>query len=311
MGLLNDIENAATDSSVPVVDLLRKCKVLAARLKHQEFADWINDELNGYSRPEKIPPYRKHTAVNPTGDFVGPFGSQYRNVPIPLMMIREDIRKSVSELTVRQPIAEVEALSGHSGNLQHQWSGDVIGILQHETPMYENMLLMHAHSIIPASLFKGIVDTVRTRLLDYVLAIQAENPEADAATPAGPAPIPQAALNQTFYTTISGGQANVGGQGAQSIAGITTENVGNVNVMSPKIDQEAKLLLQQLKAGADNLRGDDREEASAALVQVDKQLQKAEPDLTRIKTYLEIAGSLAKLAPTAKSLYEHLLTLFA
>lgn len=57
MGLLADIEAAATDSTVSISDLLRKCKVLAARLKHREFADWVNAELNGYN-PSQLPPYR-------------------------------------------------------------------------------------------------------------------------------------------------------------------------------------------------------------------------------------------------------------
>ena len=305
MGLLDDIENDATDSSVPVVDLLRKCKVLAARLKHQELANWASDELNGYANQETVPAYRRFKATNPIGDFVGSHGHQLRNAPIPLRNIPKKVRKTVSELSIMQPIAEVEAFSHQKGNLQHQWTGDVIGYVQHHAPIYENLTLMHAHSYIPSAFFKGIVDTVRTRLLDYVLAIQAENPKADIATPAGPAPISEARLHQTFNTTIVGGQANLGGQGPQSISGVVTENVGNVSVTSTKLDQKAKLLLQELQDGAAKLEGEDRREATAALVQVDKQLERSKPDLGRIKTYLDIAGILANLAPKAHALFEH------
>jgi len=77
---------------------------------------------------------------------------------------------------------------------------------------------------VSGAMLLGIVDVVRTKVLDYVLAIQAANPQADEATPAGPAPIPSATLHQTFNTTIIG-QANVGGQGLQSISGSNTSNV--------------------------------------------------------------------------------------
>jgi hypothetical protein len=46
--LLRDIQAAATESSVPVGVLLRKCKVLAARLGDERFAEWVELELNGY-----------------------------------------------------------------------------------------------------------------------------------------------------------------------------------------------------------------------------------------------------------------------
>jgi hypothetical protein len=55
MTLLRDIQEAALDSKVNLADLLRKCKVLAARLKHEEFATWVDWELNGYPERKMLP----------------------------------------------------------------------------------------------------------------------------------------------------------------------------------------------------------------------------------------------------------------
>jgi hypothetical protein len=74
MGLLTDIENAATNSSIPVNDILRKCLVLAAKLKHKELAEWSTNELNGYTDKEKVPTYRIIHLSSPIGHFQGAFG---------------------------------------------------------------------------------------------------------------------------------------------------------------------------------------------------------------------------------------------
>ena len=41
MSLLRDIQAVAIDSTVPLTTLLRKCKVLAARLSNAEFKQWV------------------------------------------------------------------------------------------------------------------------------------------------------------------------------------------------------------------------------------------------------------------------------
>ena len=50
MTLLREIQNDA-DTSVAVV--LRKCKILAARLRHEPFKVWVENELNGYAKDDK------------------------------------------------------------------------------------------------------------------------------------------------------------------------------------------------------------------------------------------------------------------
>lgn len=300
MGLLNDIESSATSSSVPIVDLLRQCKVLAARLKHKEFADWVSYELNGYNDVESIPEYRIIYLPSPVGDFSGPFGRAMKNAPIPVNSIPKEFRESLTKRSISQPIAEVEELANAEGNLIFPWSGDIIGYMQRE-PIYQNLVLVSARSNISPATLKGVVDTVRTRVLDYVLAIQAENPEADLAKPADPAPISPQILNQTFNTTIIGGQANVGGQGAQSISGNNTSTISN-----KELDPAVIKLLAELRTAASGLDDEEKNEALVAVDRAEAQIKKGTFNLERVKNYLDIAAGLTNLAPVAVKIYEHL-----
>ena len=57
MTLLEQIQNEAVDGTSDLATALRKCLILAARLKNQEFTEWVNHELNGYPE-DAIPEYR-------------------------------------------------------------------------------------------------------------------------------------------------------------------------------------------------------------------------------------------------------------
>jgi hypothetical protein len=56
--MLEDIQDAAVDASSNLATLLRKCKVLAARLGSQPLEDWLLWESNGYPDDVPVPDYR-------------------------------------------------------------------------------------------------------------------------------------------------------------------------------------------------------------------------------------------------------------
>ena len=57
-GLIEEIQRDATDETVPVVQLLRRMKVAAAKLKLAEIGAWVDHELTGYPSEKDLPPYR-------------------------------------------------------------------------------------------------------------------------------------------------------------------------------------------------------------------------------------------------------------
>jgi hypothetical protein len=79
MTLLREIAHAASDPQFDLPSLLRKCKILAARLGSPEFSAWIAWELDGYPDEESTPHYRRLQA-----GFYGQFMSvawRYDNWP--------------------------------------------------------------------------------------------------------------------------------------------------------------------------------------------------------------------------------------
>jgi hypothetical protein len=58
MTLLEDIQSSAIDGKSDLATILRKCKLLAARLGSQPLEDWVLWESNGYPNGVTVPDYR-------------------------------------------------------------------------------------------------------------------------------------------------------------------------------------------------------------------------------------------------------------
>ncbi len=95
MTLLRDIQEAVIDADVRISVVLRKCKVLAARLGNEDFEKWVDSELNGYKKIEYLPEYRI-LSVNSKGHFSGWGGSGLRNADIPISCLPEEYQESYS-----------------------------------------------------------------------------------------------------------------------------------------------------------------------------------------------------------------------
>lgn len=206
MSLLREIQDAAIDASVDIPVVLRKCKVLAARLGYEEFKLWIDRELNGYKSCEELPEYRI-LQVDSYGDFSGPFGSGLRNAPIPPSCVPEKSRDVVTTVYVMEPISYYSNLmkSTDAGSvLKSHWPAELIAHVA--SRIYNRMNLMTAWRLIPSSAVAALLDTVRNRILSFVLEIEAEAPDAGEA-PSNVKPISEEKVSKVFHTHIMG---NVG-----------------------------------------------------------------------------------------------------
>lgn len=224
MSLLREIQDAAIDASVPLTALLRKCKVLAARLRNEDFSRWIDNELNGYESTDDLPSYRV-LSVNSKGHFSGPFQSGMRNADIPMTCMPESMRESLSHSYLMSPVAALEALVAESehSTLAEPWNPDIVAHFGGE--IYQNMQCMQAWKVIPATAVISAVDTIRTRVLNFVLEIEAEEPGAGEA-PANTTPVPEERVQHIFNTYITGNVQNLANAspGAQQSATYVEQN---------------------------------------------------------------------------------------
>ena len=211
MTLLEDLIDGSSGDSVPVATLLRKVKVLAARLKTVELAEWVDHELLGYPTGAQVPEYRGPFETEVLGNFSGPFGSGLQNYLIPSLGFPAEYRKGyLFNIQFLQPIAEIESLGGSDEPLQAPWPANAVVIINNmiqrgEVRLYEGMGLQQAWRSISKNQLQAIVDSVRTRILELALSLEAIAPDAgqrDASTP-------DPARLQQIVTNVYGGSPNI------------------------------------------------------------------------------------------------------
>ena len=206
MSLLRDIQNAAVDTNTDVATLLRKCKILAVRLESDEFKRWVDHELNGYHRVEDLPEYRiLHTQSQ--GHFVGPFGGTLNNAPIPPSCLPKDLRDGITKAYLAQPISAYASLiDEEKTDATQPWPADLTALYGQK--IYQNMNCLSAWKVIPHGALVALVDTIKSRVLNFVLEIEKEAPDAGEAAP-HQLPLPQEKLSHVFNTYITGNVQNV------------------------------------------------------------------------------------------------------
>jgi len=104
--LLRELQALATDDKAKTKTLLLKAQILAARIGHQEFEQWLRHEVDGYPDDAALPNYRTEFARTFRGDFRN-MAWAISSAQIPLWAFTEDIRPKPN-FDVRWPIATVE-----------------------------------------------------------------------------------------------------------------------------------------------------------------------------------------------------------
>jgi len=213
VSLLRDIQETAVGADSDVATLLRKCKILAARLGNAEFKQWVDKELNGYDDRASLPSYRI-LHVQSVGDFSGPFGRSLRNAPIPISCLPEEWRDSVRYSYLMQPIGAYTSLiaGGNQANAQENWLPELVARFGGD--IYQDMNCLTARKIIPYNAIAALIDTIKTRVLSFCLEIEAVDPDVGE-TPLNTYSIPQDRIAQVFNTYISGTVQNVATGGSQ------------------------------------------------------------------------------------------------
>jgi hypothetical protein len=122
MTLLREIQAAATESNTDISTVLRKAKILAARLHNPELEAWVDHELNGYGERSSLPPYRV-VKVEVRGHIRRP-GLHWNNAPIMTTFLPERLRDWGDVCYLSQPVAAIASLAAGArdgGQLEVQW----------------------------------------------------------------------------------------------------------------------------------------------------------------------------------------------
>lgn len=196
MSLLREIQNDAASSEIDVASLLRKCKILAGRLGSREFSAWVDMELNGYPVAQPVPKYRK-LVTSWWAQFVSPAWNVDR-AAIPEFIVPKESRKHFHWTEISEGVAAVQDFA----------SADAKAVIARPelTPavqgkMYPGMSCTNVWSEIHSSAFAQLLSAIRTRVLDFAMDIEAENPAAGEA-PLNSKPIPEEKLTPIVINHI-------------------------------------------------------------------------------------------------------------
>jgi hypothetical protein len=183
MTKLSQIIDAATGDTVSTASLLRMVKVVAARLDTAPLADWVDRELGGYADEDDLPRYRGPFEGQVMGVLVGPFNSTL-TVALPKVAFPERLREGHPwKLYFMQSVSELEALGEAKENLQNPWAADMVSLVnymldQGEMSLVDMHRLQRAYKAVTPQQIRGVVDAVRTRVLNLALDLERIAPQA-------------------------------------------------------------------------------------------------------------------------------------
>lgn len=228
MSLLAEIREAAVDGNSDLESLLRKCRVLAARLKHQELANWVNRELDGYSEDGPVPPYRECHG-NCYGHLFG-FARTLQNCPIPETNFPEQIRDRCTNIKFYKGVAALRSMlqeipQGQHGTFEFAVPPELYKLIKPKN-VAGDFVLAQAWISINRDRVAAILSTIRNKILNFALEIEQEYPDAGEAAP-GVVKAPKEFVNQVFHNNFYGPVANVAsGQEIQQTSTITIQQGG-------------------------------------------------------------------------------------
>jgi len=212
------IEAEALDESSPVAGALRKCVALGGKAGSSELRDWATSELRGYENEEALPPYRV-VAAPLRIDGATP-GGLITGQPIAPSVLPDFVQENVKEeFKFMTGVGELEAVAGSAEaagdpvKLQLPMGGDVARLMNVERQDPSQTILAVYWAISPATV-RGILDQVRTILVQLVAELQAS-------TPVGQDVPTSEATNQAVNVAVHGRRSKVIVNAPQAAEGST------------------------------------------------------------------------------------------
>lgn len=173
MNLLDEIRADLTRETATLPNTLRKARVLAHELQSQELRDWVSNELGGYPVEATVPSYRQFR-LPVFGTFHGPRKRIIEQaIPTYDYDLPEGAKDFLDSLTVVEGIAALGALIEYGDKMHRRpLPVEITLSLQSIVCMTEGMVLHEMYHQIPRYIFTGILDSVKSKLLDFILDLQ-------------------------------------------------------------------------------------------------------------------------------------------
>lgn len=201
--LLADIQRGALDSRTDLAELLRKCVALGGQASSARLREWATTELKGYDEGE-VPPYRMVSCLLYLDGAT--IRMHVTGQQVPHGMLPDEIHDRLNEpFPIRASVAEIADIvescrrSGNPIKLAPPRAQDLTALINHRLADAErrnspfplpgvgpSQVIERAYWMVGVATFAGILDKIRTVLVELTAEMQAASPD-------GPVPSQQVA----------------------------------------------------------------------------------------------------------------------
>ena len=153
---------------------LKRLIVLANDLNDLELKEWAEKEYKGYPTNDELPEYRYLKSSNFT--YTGINGClQVNNQPLDTGFIRDEYLEHVKLYKVFEPISTIEEKSKIKEGAIYVDRSFLAGeVLKNSTDGYDGIHCTSVRQNFTSAQFKGIVETVNSKILDILLKLDKE-----------------------------------------------------------------------------------------------------------------------------------------
>ena len=268
MTLVHDLQKKALDQNISIGSLLRNAYAVAVKLHLPDFEQWLDNELNGYKDANDLPDYR----------FMKGIMRSYNPVHGWLDVIVDDKRltRALEHLPIVDKISEVEQLAQSEEDIYRQLPPEIT------RSFAQKNFGMKAVIFLGKQQLHGIVDSVRTKILDWSLILEKKGILGEEMT-----------FSETERATAQNITIN-NFVGSIANAPIQQGNGNTMNVEQYKNELDtAKFLVKEIKKLMDNMPQDENKETlQADIASVECQLKSPKPKMGTIKELLNSARNI-------------------
>jgi len=161
MGInIKELQKEVNDNNVAISTLLRKAKIIASKLEQKDFLNWIDKELNGYSKDESVPEYRILKGI-PQGF------NPYRGW-IPYLINNPESQALISRRGSSQSVGELEeVLKSKQSSLMMKYSPEIEKMLREGAGSDVDLRLL-----VDRASITGILEHIRNSVFDWTVKLQ-------------------------------------------------------------------------------------------------------------------------------------------
>jgi len=172
MKIIEEIIGELTNKDIHLTDVLIRTKVLAFKLKNNELKEWIDAELEGYTK-NNIPEYRV-LPCQITCTISNGF-QRMQNYPIPLLGLDGKLKDLMTKMRLYQSISTLDdfVLDDSTNNtLSHYIPAEYYALLSRG--FAHGVIVEFAQRFIDRVQVIQVLTSVKSKLLDFLLKLNEE-----------------------------------------------------------------------------------------------------------------------------------------